>query len=150
MLKENNFERGHGAQLKHFSSQLWRCEGKNTSSWYMWWGGSCPLLCSQHPSRLWSCPQQFDLGFSCGNKQRGLTGRSPVDSRCWSRDLPIPGQHSCLSDPPGSVHALSPVTPSGAVCPAALCSNGRVSETLQALIDNTAVPQQLWLRMINP
>ncbi|KAL7376684.1 hypothetical protein ABVT39_013532 [Epinephelus coioides] len=35
--------------------------------------------------------------------------QSPVDSRCWSRDLPIPGQHSCLSDPPGPcMHCLHP------------------------------------------
>lgn len=90
---------------------------------------------------------KFNLDLSCGKNQLGLNRtepkQTPVDSRCWSRDLPIPGQHSGLSDPPGIERAPSPATPSGAVCPAALCSSVGVSETLKALIDDTVVPLHL-------
>ncbi|KAK5852262.1 hypothetical protein PBY51_023744 [Eleginops maclovinus] len=35
--------------------------------------------------------------------------QSPVDSRCWIRDLPIPGQHSCMSEPLGPcMHCVHP------------------------------------------
>ena len=79
--RKNIFEPGLDAQLEHFSSHLWRCEGKNTSSQCVWWGSPCGL---------WSYPQQSGLGVSCGKRHWGLTGRSAVDSRCWSLDLPIP------------------------------------------------------------
>lgn len=69
--------------------------------------------------------------------------QSPVDSRCWSRDL-LASIPACQTLPPParSVHALFPPTPSGAICPAALCSNGGVSETLQALIDDSSTTPQ--------
>lgn len=67
----------------------------------MWWGGCCPLLCSLCHSGLWCCPWKFSQGLSCGKVQQGLTRQTPVDSRCWNHDLPVPGQHSSLSDLPG-------------------------------------------------
>lgn len=118
----------------NISLLFWRCEGKKKNKTHppgRWDGVAAALSSScRCPPGLWSHVQQFNLGLSCGKEQRGLTVQSPLDSRCRSRDLPIPGQHSCLSGPPTtllprSVHALSPATPSGAVCPAAPCSNGR-------------------------
>lgn len=97
-----------------FVTSLTVLRKKNTSwYWCMWWGGFCPLLCLPAPSQALISPMAVRSGPQLWERKkkssRGLTGRSPVDSRCWSRDLPIPGQHSCLSDPPGlCMHCLQP------------------------------------------
>lgn len=55
----------------------------------------------------------LQLWERCGLTVQRLN-RTRVDSRCWSLDLPVPGQHSCLSDTPPApapgpgMHCLQP------------------------------------------
>lgn len=89
-----------GAQLKHFSLHLF--EGVKE--------GTHP------PGGLWSRVQRFRLDPSCGKRVR-----SPRDSRCRSCDplYPRPAFLTVRPSVARPVHALSPATPSGAVCSAA-------------------------------
>lgn len=80
--------------------KVWR--KKNTSSWWIW----------GHRG-LWSHVQRFNLEPGCGKRVQ-----SSRDSRCQNRDplYPRPAFLHVRASLARPVHALSPATPSGAVC----------------------------------
>lgn len=83
-------------QASFFSSmKVWR-----ERTWQVGDGISAALSsAASDPPNPPAIQSGLQLWERCGLTAQRLN-RTRVDSRCWSLDLPVPGQHSCLSDHP--------------------------------------------------